>query len=184
MLRFQDHFGKENDMHIIRLGLMISASLALIGVPTASSAGSSSSGKSVGARAGFGINPDQFVIGVQAVLGRTMKIARIAPSVDIGLGDDVTVLAFNLDARLFLTPPGTATAFYCGIGPTIAVFDPKEGVGDTEIGLSVAPGLRFPLGSKHAYNAEVRFGIGDVPDLKIMVGVLFGGGSKGQKAGR
>jgi hypothetical protein len=148
-----------------------------------SSARSSQPNRSFGVRAGFGIDPDQFVFGVQAVLGRTMKIARIAPSADIGLGDDVTVLAFNLDARLSLTPPGTATAFYCGIGPTIAVFDPKKGGGDTEIGLSIAPGLRFPLGSKQAYNAEVRFGIGDVPDLKIMVGVLFGGGSKGQKAG-
>jgi hypothetical protein len=148
-----------------------------------SSTSASQANRSFGVRAGFGINPDQFVFGVQAVLGRTMKIARIAPSADIGFGDDVTVFAFNLDARLFFSPPGTATAFYCGIGPTIAVFDPKEGVGDTEIGLSVAPGLRFPLGSKHAYNAEVRFGIGDVPDLKIMVGVLFGGGGKGQKAG-
>jgi hypothetical protein len=158
--------------------------MAALLLVVASSASSSQPNRSFGIRGGFGIDPDQFVFGVQAILGRTMKIARIAPSADIGLGDDVTVFTFNLDARLSLSPPGTATAFYCGLGPTIAVFEPKEGVGDTEIGLSVAPGLRFPLGSKHAYNAEVRFGIGDVPDLKIIVGVLFGGASKGQKAGR
>ncbi|MBU1712676.1 MAG: hypothetical protein KKD47_06175, partial [Proteobacteria bacterium] len=46
--------------------------------------------KAFGLRAGYGTNPDQFVIGAQAVLGRTVGFVRFAPSVDLGFGDDMT----------------------------------------------------------------------------------------------
>lgn len=133
-------------------------------------------GNSYGVRAGLGINPDQFVFGAQSVMGRVMKVARFAPSADIGVGNDVTVLTFNPDIRLLFSPPRSNSTFYGQVGPTIAVFDPKEGKGDTEIGLTLSVGLKLPMGNSGFYNLEGRFGIGDVPDARILFGILFGGG--------
>ena len=94
---------------------------------------------SYGVRTGLGINPDQFVVGAQAVFGRALKIARIAPSADIGFGDNATVITLNTDLRLMLfSPPESSVEFYCGAGPTIALISPKGGDNDTEIGLTLA----------------------------------------------
>ncbi len=162
-------------MRLRSLTIMVFIISALAGISGHSAA---ASGTSIGIRAGYSFDPDQFVVGSQAIYGRVFRIARLGPSVDLGLGDKMTTITFNLDARLFLTPPKASTSLYFGMGPTIAIFDPDEGEGDTEVGLTLASGIRMALGGKHFYNLEGRLGIGDVPEVKILVGVLLWGGSK------
>ncbi len=60
-------------------------------------------------------------------------------------------------------------------GPTVMIWTPEHGDGDTEIGLTLGLGARMPLGESGWYNIEGRFGIGDIPDVKILLGVFFGG---------
>ncbi|MEW5923709.1 MAG: hypothetical protein AB1746_06955 [Candidatus Zixiibacteriota bacterium] len=139
--------------------------------------------KGIGPRAGMGINPDQFVFGAQAVMGRMLKIANLASSIDVGFGNNVTDVTFNADLQLtLLRPPKSTTSFYGFAGPTIAYFDPDKGDSDTEIGLSVGGGLKIPMGTSNLYNLEARIGIGDVPDFKLLLGIYFGGAPKKEKS--
>lgn len=129
-------------------------------------------------RAGAGINPDQFVMGVQTVVGRIFKtpFPRFAPSADIGFGDHVTVITLNPDFRVIVSPPRSDAFIYIQAGPTIAIVDPEHGDNDTNIGLTLSGGLNFPMGATNFYSLEGRVGIGDVPDVRILLGFQFGGG--------
>jgi hypothetical protein len=129
-------------------------------------------------RAGAGINPDQFVVGVQTVLGHVFRspFPRFAPSADIGFGDNVTVITLNPDFRLMVSPPRSDAFIYIQAGPTIAIVEPKNGDNDTNLGLTLSGGLNFPMGASNFYSLEGRIGIGDVPDVRILLGFQFGGG--------
>ncbi len=142
----------------------------------AAPAGAISYGNGVIVRAGLGINPDQFVAGGQAVLGQVFKIARFAPSGDIGFGDNVTVVTLNPDLRLMVSPPSSNAFVYIQAGPTVAIIKPKHGDSDTEIGLTLSGGVNFPMGRSNFYSLEGRVGIGDIPDVRILFGFQFGGG--------
>jgi len=123
----------------------------------------------LGLRAGASWNPDQFVVGAQAEVG-SLGLATIAPSIDLGFGDGSDLTAVNLDLRWYLFPlPQTGIQFYAAAGPT-AVFVSSQ----SEIGLSLTAGAKIPMKGNGRYNVEARFGIWDIPDLKVMLGVLFG----------
>jgi hypothetical protein len=129
-----------------------------------------------GIRGGYGANPDQFVIGAQAVLGKTLGSLRFAPSIDVGFGDGRTTYLLNGDLRLLsFSPPGTGAGFYAGAGGSLAVLDINDNGSDTEVGLNAVVGLTLPMGERSKYNLEVRFGIEDMPDLRILFGLMLGG---------
>ena len=129
----------------------------------------------IGARPiGFSADPDQYVVGGQTVLAH-MGVFRFAPSVDVGFGDDLRMLTVNADAQLDLfTFPGARVGLYAGGGPTVSYIDPNFGQADTEIGLSVLGGVKVPFGSAHYYNVEARYGFGDIPEFKLMLGIMLG----------
>ena len=158
----------------MRRGEMVLAAVMLLAVGVA--AQDSGPKPSYGLRAGFGLEPDQFVIGAQAELGRFAKVLRFAPSIDGGFGDNFTTVVFNADLRLDLLPlPKSEAVFYVDAGPTLLYIDHKDFDSDTEIGLSLATGLQLPMGGSNMYNIEARFGIGDIPDFRLLLGVYFGG---------
>ena len=151
--------------------------MALVAVSVSGS--QAASGVNFGLRTGMSVNPDQFVVGAQAILGRTLKVARFAPSVDAGFGDDLTTVLVNGDVRIsLLTLPRAGTSLYGAVGPTLAMYDSDKGGSDTEIGLTLTAGLRLPMGSSNAYNLEARFGVGDVPDFRLLFGIMFGSAKK------
>ncbi|MBI4720799.1 MAG: hypothetical protein HY770_06190 [Chitinivibrionia bacterium] len=125
---------------------------------------------------GFSINPDQYVLGLQAEFDEMYK-TRFAPSVDVGFGDDVTLVSFNLDLKVDLfSPPNSGSTLYAGAGGTIAYIDPKNFDSDTEIGMSLLGGIKLGMGEKNYYSIEARYGIGDIADFKLLGGVMFGFG--------
>jgi len=128
-----------------------------------------------GVRAGYGRKPDQFVIGVQADLGRVHRWIHFVPSIDAGFGDEMTTITFNGDLKAYLPLPKSSASLYALGGPALTIWSPKDGDGDTEIGAYLGAGARMALGESGWYNLEARFGLGDVPDLRILLGVLFGG---------
>jgi len=134
-------------------------------------------GNGYGLRAGLGIDPDQFVVGIQTLLSKKVaNVARLAPGVDVGFGDNLTVIAFNLDVLILdLSPPKSSASLYAGAGPTFAYWKPDNGDSDLEIGISLIAGVRLPMGSRNRYNLEARFGVSDIPDIRILFGTLFGG---------
>ncbi|MFZ5980867.1 MAG: hypothetical protein ACOYVF_09580 [Candidatus Zixiibacteriota bacterium] len=128
-----------------------------------------------GVRGGYSSNPDQVVFGAQAMFGKFMKVARFVPSFDFGTGDNITTYTFNGDFRLTMKIPNSSLSLYGAAGPTVIYWDADKGGTDTEIGATLTGGVAFPMGGKGQYNLEARFGIGDVPDFKIMFGIMFGG---------
>jgi len=122
----------------------------------------------LGLRAGLTTDPDQFVIGAQAEFGPVLSSSYLVPSLDLGLDDRTTVVA-NVDLRFYLIPlPETGIYFYGSAGPTV-VLSP-----DSDMGLSLTAGVHIPMKNRRRYNVEVRFGLGDIPELKIMAALMFG----------
>ncbi len=151
---------------VARMGLVI-----LIAALPLSASGSSA----IGPRVGINFDSDKFTIGAQAELGRVLQTARFAPSLDLDLGDNNTMTALNFDFRWYLFPlPETGLFLYGSAGPTIVLDSPGKGGTQSEIGLSLVAGVKIPMKGKNRYNLEVRFGFGDIPDLKVMFGILFG----------
>jgi hypothetical protein len=143
--------------------------LIAFGVLLSPAALQAAAGAALGLRAGLSQNPDQFVVGAQAEIG-SLGLATVAPSVDLGFGDNSDLTAANVDLRWYLFPlPQTGIQFYAAAGPT-AVFVNSN----SEIGLSLTAGAKIPMKGTGRYNVEARFGIGDIPDLKVMLGILFG----------
>ena len=123
-----------------------------------------------GARAGFSSDPDQFVIGGQAVIGSVAPFIQLAPSLDLGFGNDISVTALNIDLQYnFPSLPKVSPNIYVGAGPSIVIAD-----SDTEVGVSLVAGLRIPMAGISYYNFETRFGLDNVPDLKVLLGIMFG----------
>jgi hypothetical protein len=131
-------------------------------------------GVAVGPRAGYDFDSDDFVLGAEAELGRAFQNFRFAPSLDFELGDN-TITAFNADFRLYLFHlPETGLHFYGSAGPTLLFGSRGKGDTETELGLSLVAGMKIPMKKQNRYNLEMRFGIGDIPDLKLMISILFG----------
>ena len=127
---------------------------------------------SLGARIGLDNSPSQFLIGGQGEFGRVAGSAVLAPSVDFSLGGDGT--AANLDLRWYLLPlPESGLTIYGAAGPTL-FFASGKGASSTEFGLSLVAGMKIPMRGGNKYNFEARFGIGDIPELRFMFGILFG----------
>lgn len=165
-------------MRIKRLMTMLFLSVFVVSLPVLTAAEGAMSVKGFGPRLGYGVNPDQFLIGGQAIMGKMFKIARLAPSIDAGFGDHATVVTFNADLQLNLfQPPGSNVKFYGLLGPTLAYIDPEAGNSDTEVGITIGGGIKMPMGSSNMYNLEARIGTGDIPDFKLMLGIYFGGAS-------
>jgi len=132
------------------------------------------SGLGFGVRGGFGLDPDQFVLGGQFTVGtKAFSIARIVPSVDVGFGDNVTTFAFNADLLFRFILEGTSFGLYGGGGPTLAYWDKKNAGSGWELGLSVTVGSQVPIFKKNATNIEARFGIGDIPDFRLLFAFIF-----------
>lgn len=145
--------------------------------------GQGHSGLGFGLRGGFGLDPDQAILGAQVSLGKALHLLRFVPSVDVGLGD-VTTFSFNGDFLLRLIVEDSSVGLYAGGGPTVTRFDrdgdgegpgPGEGDGtdEWELGLAAVGGVQLPLIRGRATNLEARFGIGDAPDFRLLLAIIF-----------
>lgn len=127
----------------------------------------------LGLRAGFGLDPDQFVVGGQVSMGKKLGIARVVPSVDVGFGNSTTTIAFNADVQFKLNVEGSSFGLYGGAGPTVLYWDNEGGSSDWELGLSLMAGARMPFKSFPPTSLEVRFGMGDIPDFRALLILEF-----------
>ena len=135
---------------------------------------------SIGPRLGASIDPDQFVIGGQMHFGPVADNLFVSPNVEIGFGDDITTIQLNADLHYVFTPNNQLHPYVGGgIGFAFYEFDSDgQGNGDdseTEVGANLVGGLRFmSSGRTSHFFTELRLGLGDVPDLKLIGGWNFG----------
>jgi hypothetical protein len=150
--------------------LAISGLISLFWISPCSARG----GYGIGPVAGINLDSEDFVVGAQAELGKVLQTARLAPGLDFELGDN-TITTLNVDFRWYLFHlPETGLFFYGAAGPTLILDAPKRGGTESEIGLSLVAGLKIPMKGANRYHVEARFGVGDIPDVKLMFGILFG----------
>jgi len=132
-----------------------------------------------GVRAGVSISPDQLVVGGQLSVRNLAPDWTFDPSLELGLGDDVTVIAVNLDALYHLRLSGSDWSPYVGGGLGVATMSWDDDLdlhdrSDTDLGLNVVLGFRVPTRSGQHWFTELRLGVNDLPDLKLVGGFSFG----------
>lgn len=131
-----------------------------------------------GPRVGLSIDPDQLVLGGHVVVGDLAPDVTFNPSIEFGFGDDATVIALNIDGQYHFRVRGSAWRPYAGFGLGINFIEidvpsPFNDVSDTEVGANLIVGAGVPTRSNNRFFSEIRFGLGDIPDLKIIAGWMF-----------
>jgi hypothetical protein len=132
-----------------------------------------------GPRFGASVDPGQLVVGGQLSLRDFAPNWSFDPNLELGFGDNQTVFAFNLDAFYHLRLAGSDWRPYVGGGLGVDFFSLDAPFGmrdrsDTEVGLNLVGGFTIPAGPGDRWFTELRFGVGDIPTLKIIGGFNFG----------
>lgn len=157
---------------------LVLAGLLLL-APTAAPA-QSRDAAAIGPRAGFTIDPDQFTFGGQFETSPFVPALSFVPSVEVGVGDDWTVVALNADFHYHFAISGSIWGPYVGggLGVNVMHFDYEtpwfrvEG-DDTEVGANLILGVTVPTRTGSRFFTEARFGLGDIPETKLMAGWNF-----------
>lgn len=134
-----------------------------------------------GPRLGFSVEPDQVTVGAFADFGRLAPKTHLLASADLGFGDNVTSFLVNGDVAYRFAGPEQTIDPYLGGGLTIAYYnfdiDAPPGVNvddtETEIGLSLLAGVEVDLGGYKTGSLELRFGIDELPDVKLTAALGF-----------
>ena len=122
---------------------------------------------SVGVRAGASVDPDQFYFGGHIETGPIVDRIHFRPNVEIGLGNDATVIALNFElAYKFRTSrPWQVYAFG---GPALNIVDVNDDP-------NANGGFTLGIGVEHRQGlfGEIKLGMIDSPDFKIGIGYRF-----------
>lgn len=151
--------------------------LAVLGallVPLAAHAGTFST---IGPRIGFSTDPGQVLVGGQLVLGDAAPNLDFVPNVDLGFGDDATVISLNGDFHYRFQIQGARWQPYAGAGIALNFVSVDNGIGnnasDTFAGGSIIVGADVPTQSGSRFFTELKLGLDDTADLKMLAGWNF-----------
>ena len=134
-----------------------------------------------GLRAGLADDPDQVLFGAHLDLGEFAEQVRFVPSVELGVGDDHTILAFTAPALYrWEGLEDTDVVPYAGGGLTAALIDHDSGHGrgddnDFELAVKAIGGAEWQLPSGRRFSVELQLVFGDVYDLQVLAGWTFSG---------
>jgi len=132
--------------------------------------------RGLGFRGGVTVDPDQIHLGFHTDLGEFVRNLRFQPNVEVGLGDDLTLIALNLES-IYLFRGGGTVIPYVGGGLGINFFNDRETSlredDDVEVGLNVLAGLETFVGRDQKFFGEIKLGAGDSPDFKLTLGITF-----------
>jgi ribosomal protein L27 len=120
--------------------------------------------QTIGARAGVSIDPEQFYFGAHAESPPLVDRLRFRPSIEIGLGSDTTIAAFNVEFAYHFRSIEPWNV-YAGAGPALNIIT-REGDTDAEPGVNVLVGVAHEDG----LFAEFKAGALDSPRLKFGIG--------------
>jgi hypothetical protein len=132
-------------------------------------AASPAAAQEFGVRAGASVDPDQFYFGAHVETDPLADRIHFRPNVELGVGNDLTTVAVNLELVYKVPLRRQPWTFYGGGGPAINFYDTDRG-SDTEGGFNLLGGLEHDKGLFF----EVKLGLVDSPDFKIGVGYVLG----------
>lgn len=129
-----------------------------------------------GIRAGLSGSPDQGYGGIHVDLGEFHKDVRFRPTMEIGVGDDQTVLQVLAEVHYVFSKYITWKPYLgAGVGLTHVDYDDHRRHGsDTGVSLSPIGGIETELNTWTNFFAEVKAGLADDdPDIKFAVGLTW-----------
>src|SRR5262245_6599102 len=121
----------------------------------------------VGIRAGASIDPDQFYFGGHVETPPIADRLRFRPNVEVGVGNDLTAIAFNVEMAYHF-PSQYDWHFYAGGGPALNVISAND-VTDSGGGVNVMVGVEHDRGLFF----EFKVGFIDSPEVKLGLGWTF-----------
>ena len=128
----------------------------------------------VGGRVGATLDPDQVHLGIHLDLGELAERVRVQPSVEIGFGNDITLVAVNPEVVYLFKKRGKWTPYGGGgLGLNIVNRDlPHPGQDNTEleVGLNLLAGIETMVSNSTRLFFEGKLGVGDSPDFKATCG--------------
>jgi len=127
-----------------------------------------------GFRLGAGDDPDQILVGVHQDLGEIVENLRFQPSLDVGIGDDHTLVSGVLPVHYRFSSRSGATP-YLGGGLLLAWIDrDRPGRGESDSDFEIAPllvgGIEWRLKRTSDLLFELQLPGGDGHDAKLLVG--------------
>ncbi|MFN8062659.1 MAG: hypothetical protein U0Q12_26140 [Vicinamibacterales bacterium] len=125
----------------------------------------------VGLRVGLGLDPDQFVVGAHAESGPLVESLTFRPSLDVGIGDGLTIVGMNAEFAYHLPVRWSAWRPYAGGGPALNLYRPRDG----RPAQHAEAGFNGFFGVEHRQGlfAEAKLGALESPSLRVIVGVTF-----------
>lgn len=131
-----------------------------------------------GPHIGFSAGPDQFIVGGQLQWGDVAPSLDFVPSVDLGFGDNATVVSLNGDFRYRLD---TRTQWQPYLGGGIGLHfisvnnDGPLGTdnSDTVAGGHFLAGADVATQNSSRFFVELKLGFADSPDFKALAGWSF-----------
>ncbi|MEO7156512.1 MAG: hypothetical protein ABI039_03055, partial [Vicinamibacterales bacterium] len=117
---------------------------------------------------GISVVPDQFYFGGHFETAPLIEHLYFRPNVELGIGDDVTLLAANMEFVYKFTTRRPWN-LYAGAGPALNIYMPDEGDSNSEAGLNLLVGVEQSRGLFF----EFKIGAIDSPDFKFGVGWTF-----------
>lgn len=124
------------------------------------------SGQTIGVRVGASADPDQFVIGAHFETRPIIDRITFRPNIEVGVGNDLTVTCLNFEFA-YKFPSSKPWNAYAGAGPALVLVNNRRD--------HAGGGFNILAGIEHRQGlfAEVKAGMIDSPDFKIIVGYAF-----------
>jgi hypothetical protein len=132
-----------------------------------------------GPRLGVTVDPDQFHFGGHLDLGYFAEHIRFQPNLEIGFGDNLTLVAINFEGNYRFASRWSVWTPYLGGGLGINIYDWNDhhnGFGDgssTDLGVNIVGGIEKGISSGDRFFMEAKLGLADSPDFKVTVGWTF-----------
>jgi hypothetical protein len=148
--------------------VIVKGLLAIVTVFTLLGAAAPAAAQVPGIRAGVSGDPDQFYFGAHFEAGPVVERLWFRPNVEIGVGDDVTLVAVNVEFVYRVPLDNSAWRLLLGGGPALIVAD-HDDESDTGGGFNILVGAEH----RNGFFTELKVGLIDSPSVKFGVGYTF-----------
>ena len=130
----------------------------------------SAAAQTAGVRAGVSGSPDQFYFGLHYESEPLIEQVRFKPNFEVGVGNDQTLVAINLEFVGKFPIQREPWSLYFGGGPALVIDKVNNGGTDTGGGFNILLGIEHNKG----LFTELKVGLIDSPSVKFAVGYVFG----------
>lgn len=151
----------------MRVLKLVAASMLAALVAVAPAAASDLGFEGWGVRGGISDSLDQAVFGVHVNLGEFVDDLRFRPALEVGFGDDATVLLLSAPVH-YVFEVGQSFRPYVGGGIGLGWVDIDNADSETEIGLFATGGLEWSLKNDSSFGVELDVHFDDIYDARLM----------------